>query len=159
MADEEFGPTRKVIYWMLAGVVITMVVLGFAIMLGNYRNNLTQTPKEVKAELVSLRFANIPECFAYEDPVNLRPYPGVIDVNKFTKEQMDKCYLTNPEMGYKDFNFGLELKGHNLKVITNNYYNQDSFTIVKNVLVKEKDGATTDDILYVYVQEIIGDPK
>jgi hypothetical protein len=159
MSDEIFSPMRKTIYWMLAGVVITMVILGFAIMIGNYRNQLTHTPKEVVAEMIALRFANIPECFAYSDPVNGRVYPGVIDINKFTKEQMDKCYFTEENEGYKDYNFGLSLKNQGKEVITNNYFNKDDFTIIKTVLVVTENGTWMDDTLYVYVQEKIGEPR
>ena len=159
MSDEIFSPMRKTIYWMLAGVVITMVILGFAIMIGNYRNQLTHTPKEVVAEMIALRFANIPECFAYSDPVNGRVYPGVIDINKFTKEQMNKCYFTEEKEGYKDYNFGLSLKNQGKEVITNNYFNKDDFTIIKAVLVVTENGTWVDDTLYVYVQEKIGEPR
>ena len=159
MSDEIFSPMRKTIYWMLAGVVITMVILGFAIMIGNYRNQLTHTPKEVVAEMIALRFANIPECFAYSDPVNGRVYPGVIDINKFTKEQMNKCYFTEEKEGYKDYNFGLSLQNQGKEVITNNYFNKDDFTIIKAVLVVTENGTWVDDTLYVYVQEKIGESR
>ena len=155
----QFEAARKTIFWLIMGFIITMIIIAYAILLAGYRNKLTYTPPDMKAEFIALRFSNIPECFAYSDPVNGRVYPGVIDINKFTKEQMDKCYFTEENEGYKDYNFGLSLKNQGKEVITNNYFNKDDFTIIKTVLVVTENGTWMDDTLYVYVQEKIGEPR
>ena len=59
---------------------------------------------------------------------------------------MDKCYRTEPEKGFKDFNFALELEGHTPVVDgqkkllrTNNFFNKVDFTLYKQVLVRNGD--------------------
>ncbi len=149
--DDIFHVARKTIYWMIAGVVIAAVVLAFMFMISGYRNKLTQVPPELRAELIALRFTNIPECFAVEDKNTDVVMTDSLDLSKFTKETMDKCYKTEQEKGIKAFNFRLQLKKENKEVITNNYFHKDDFTITKEVLVK-KEGKLAPDQLIIYVQ-------
>jgi hypothetical protein len=153
----QFEIARKSIYWMIAGFMIVIIILAFAIQIAGYRSKLTRVPLEMKAEFVSMRFTNIPECLAYMDSDTGRVYPGIIEIGKFTNEQINKCYLTEEEKGYKDINFGLWLKNKNLKIRTNNYYNKDDLTLIKTVFVKDGDSFTKDQ-LFIYVQERIGEP-
>ena len=154
----QFDIARKSVYWMMAGFVIVMVVMAFAIIIANYRNQLTHVPLELKSELVAMRFTNIPECFAYTDPISKRVYPGVIELSKFTKEQLFDCYHTEEEQGYKDLNFRLWLKNKGASISTNNYYNKDDLTLIKSVMVKDGENYTKDQ-LFIFVQENIKAPK
>lgn len=149
--DDIFHVARKTIYWMIAGVVIAAVVLTFMFMISGYRNKLTQVPPELRAELIALRFTNIPECFAVVDENTGTVMTDSIDLNKFTKETMDKCYKTEQEKGIKTFNFRLLLKNEGKEVITNNYFHKDDFTITKEVLVKKEEELVPDQLI-IYVQ-------
>lgn len=152
----QFEVARKTIYWMIAGVVISMLVLAFALILGNYIGKLTSVPKELQAEFISLRFANSPECFAYQDNLTKQVFPGIVDLNKFSDERMGQCYTTDKEKGIKQFNFRLKLAKEGKEVRTNNYYHKDDFTIYKEVLVRDEKGEIAKDQLIIYVQEKIG---
>ncbi len=152
--DDIFHVARKTIYWMIAGVVIAVVVLAFAFMIGGYRNKLTQIPPELRAELIALRFTNIPECFAVVNENTRTVMTNSIDLAKFKKETMDACYRPEQEKGIKTFNFRLQLKKEGKEVITNNYFHKDDFTLTKEVLVK-KEGKFVPDQLVIYVQEKI----
>lgn len=140
----QFDVARKSIYWTIAGIVITIVILAFAIIMSQYQNNSLQVPPQLRAELISLRFVNTPECFTYQDPVSGRIFPGVIDLNKFTQEGMDLCYRTEKEKGFNDYNFGLQLAGFNpideegkeSMLRTNNFFNKVDFTLYKDVFVR-----------------------
>lgn len=155
----QFDVARKSIYWMLAGIVITMAILAFAIILSSYQSKVTTVPPELRAELISLRFINTPECFTYQDPVTGRIFPGVIDVAKFTQERVDQCYRTKKEKGFKDFNFGLALEGYTplnaqgqlQPLRTNNFFNQVDFTLYRPVLVRAG-SETTVSRMIIYVQ-------
>ena len=109
--DDIFDLTRKQIYWGIAAfmVVVAAMMLMF-VLLPQYKASLVEIPPELRAELISLRFVNTPECFTYQDPASGRIFAGVIDLQKFTQERMDKCYRTEPEKGFQDFNFALELE-------------------------------------------------
>ncbi len=145
--DDIFDLTRKQMYWGIAAfmVVVATLILTF-VLLPQYQRSLVEVPLELRAELISLRFVNTPECFTYQDQVTGRIFAGVIDLQKFTQAQLDKCYRTEPEKGFKDFNFALELEGFTPTVggekkflVTNNFFNKVDFTLYKQVLVRNGD--------------------
>jgi len=144
MGEESvFELARKQIYWMIAGVLITIIILAFVFIMGAYQRQLVEVPEELRAELISLRFLNTPECFTYQDQLTGRIFPGVIDVSKFTQERLDACYYTEDKKGFKDFNFALELEGYvpivdgeKKLLLTNNFFNKVDFTLFKPVYVR-----------------------
>ncbi len=154
----QFDVARKTIFWMIAGFLIAIIILAFTFTIADYRSKLTYVPPQMKAEFITLRFANIPQCFAYRDEVTGRVYSSTIDLAKFTRERLFSCYHTDPKEGYQDYNFRLVLKKTNKEIFTNNYFNKDDFTQFKQVLVKDGD-TFTEDTLYIYVQEYISKPE
>lgn len=145
--DDIFDLTRKQMYWGIAAfmVVVATLIMVFVI-LPRYQQSLVEVPQELRAELISLRFVNTPECFTYQDPVSGRIFAGVIDLQKFIQERMDKCYRTETDKGFKDFNFALELEGYTPTLdgkkkllMSNNFFNQVDFTLYKPVLVRNGD--------------------
>jgi len=146
----QFDVARKTIYWMLAGVVIAVVLLAFVLILADYKYDLTYISPNLKASMISLRFTNIPECFAYQDEETGRVYPGIIDLSKFTEEQMENCYKTN---SVSQINFKLKLQNKGLEVLTNNYRNNPAPNILTPVNILVKDGEEiSGDILEYGVQ-------
>lgn len=149
----QFDVARKMIYWMIASVIITGVVFAFAFTVANYKHNLTKVPPELQAELLALRFTNTPECFAYEDSETGIVSPGIIALDKFTNEQMNRCYITDASAkGLKVLNFKLKLVSAEKEIQSNNYFNRNDHTLLKEVLVRE--GTTVrKEQLIIYVQE------
>ncbi|MBI2662273.1 hypothetical protein HYX11_02330 [Candidatus Woesearchaeota archaeon] len=150
----QFDVARKTIYWMIVGVMITLIVLAFAFIFGGYKSKLTYVPGEIRAEYITLRFVNNEECFAWQDASGII-HAGVIDISKFTDEQMNKCYFTNPKQGYEEFNFGLTLENEKKSIKTNNYYHKDDYTLFKEIVVRDDKGLIKKDRLIIYVQENI----
>jgi hypothetical protein len=149
----QFDTARKTIYWMIAGLIISIVVIAFAMVIGTYKNKLTQIPSEVKAEFITLRFVNTPGCFAYN--ISQRVLPGTIDLDKFNEETLYNCYRTGDAEGIKTFNFRLQLESTGQEIMTDKYFHMDDFTIFKEVLVKKQNGLSKDRLI-IYVQERIG---
>ena len=156
MTEEgSFDIATKSIYWMIAGFVILMLMVGFLFIVGNYKAQLLHVPEELQAEFISLRFTNIPECFAYQDPLSGRVYPGVIDLGrsteddlgKFTEEQMQRCYPVPEENGYKELNFELELQNAGKRIKSSDYYHVAAFTQERKVLVKKGDTFISDTLI------------
>lgn len=145
----------KSIFWTIMAVIITMIVFFFAFIIANYKNSLTNVPPQLPAELISLRFTSLPECFAYEE--GRMVLHNVIDMNKFNEGQLSKCYRTEEVGGFKTFNFRLRLEESGEEIITDKYYHydKDDFTVFKEVLLK-KGGKLEKDMLKIYVQERIG---
>lgn len=152
MTDEGiFDVARKFMFWTIALFMITAVILTFAFVIGGYKNKLTKVPSELQADLIALRFVNIPECFATEQ--NGVVMAGIIDISKFTEERFQACYNTEPREGIKTFNFRLELK-KGKTILTDNYFHNDKFVLQKEVLVLQ-DGNLVNDQLIIHVQEKI----
>ena len=152
MTDEGiFDVASAFMFWTIAIFMITVVILTFAFVMGGYQNKLTKVPSELQADLIALRFINIPECFAAEqDSVVMA---GVIDITKFTKERFQACYDTEPREGIKTFNFRLELK-QGKAILSDNYFHNDKFILQKEVLVLQG-GKGINDQLVIHVQEKI----
>ena len=154
----QFDVARKTIYWMLAGIMITVVVFAFAMIIGSYKGSLTNVPANLRSELISLRFANVPECFAYQDNASNVVFPGIIDLKKFNEATLKECYSTEGTGGIKVFNFRLKIQQQGTEILTDKYYNLDQadLTIYKEVLVKNGNNLEKDQ-LAIYVQERIGE--
>lgn len=146
---------EKYPFWLLFGFMIIIFFFAFGLLTGIYKNKLTKTPPELAVELITLRFINIPECFAFEEGEIV--FPGMIDKQKFNEEQLHQCYKTDPEKGIKTFNFRLKLEGTGEELTTNNYFNHedDKLTRFHEVLVRDGDKLHKDQ-LTIYVQEKIG---
>lgn len=146
---------RKVIYWTIAGFVITMLVLTFSFTIAGYKNKLVHVPPKLSSTFIALRFTNVQECFAVEEEGIV--IPGSIDSDKFTKERLNQCYATEEKKGFKTFNFRLQLESTSEELITNNYFHhdKDDLTLFKEVLVKRHDYLEKDRLI-IYVQEKIG---
>ena len=151
-----FELASKSIFFLIAGIIITMVLLVFFLTLGSYKSNLISIAPEIQTELISLRFTNSQDCFAYQDQSTNRVQPGIIDFTKFNQETINKCYFTDPERGIKEFNFKFKLERSGQEVITNNYFKNenDKLTLFKEVVVRYK-GVLSKDRLIIYVQEKI----
>lgn len=145
----QFGIARKSIYWMIAGVIITMIVLAFAFIISGYKEKYTTISPKLKGELLSLRFTNNSDCFAYQDEETGRVYPGVIDRSKFNQEQLDDCYKTDEKTGRREINFKFKLGEKEIKT---NHFSIDHYTILRYVLVYEG-GQFVPEILEIIVHE------
>jgi hypothetical protein len=159
---EGFGIARKSIYWTIASVVSVMAVIALVFIFTIYQGKLVYNSPELEAEVIILRFINNPECFAYQDEVTSRVYLGTIDLEKYTQDNLDKCYFPEEDKGYETYNFGFNLEslnplndeGEEIMLRTNNYFNYVDFTIYKEVIVRN--GHTlTPTTLIIYVQEKI----
>ncbi|HLC81902.1 MAG TPA: hypothetical protein VJH68_04555 [Candidatus Nanoarchaeia archaeon] len=166
-AESSFENAQTIIFFTVMMFAATILIFTFAFLLNSYQRGLTDLPGKFEAEMVSLRFANSPDCFAYQDAETKRIFPGIIDADKFNQQQLQVCYRTDGQSGKEALNFRLQLESslkNSLK--TNNYFNVDSFTIVKDVVVKtgaasgqdgfnagSSKGKFSQDKLFIYVQD------
>ncbi len=151
----QFDFTRKSIYWMIAGFIITLVILAYVFVLAGYNAKLTYVDPKLRAEFLSLRFVNNPDCFSYQDKETKITSSSIIDLTKFTQQQLYDCYHTQQDEGYNDFNFKLVLETQQKEVFTNNYFNKNDFTLYQEILVRNQDGVIKKDRLIIYVQASI----
>ncbi len=137
-----FALAGKSVYWTIAIIVLTVVVLAYVGIMTGYVAKVRATPELLRAEVTSARFVNSADCFTYS--ANGRTYPGVIDLRLFTQERMDKCYNTKDTGGVDDFNYLLTLGDKQLR--SNDNFRKRDFTIIKPVLVRSVDGLKYDQL-------------
>lgn len=130
MSSGVFELGRKPIFWTVMVIVFAIIIIIFYGLVAKYALLATFFSPELKAETMALRFLDNPQCFAYEDEE--RVYPGVIDLTKFTLEQLENCYKTSST---EEYNFGFDLTKEDKSVHTNYYRHHDQFNLQKNVLV------------------------
>ena len=127
-----FALAGKSVYWTIAIIILTLVVLAYVGIMTSYVAKVRATPELLRAEVTAARFTGSADCFA--EVVNGRVYPGVIDLTKFTQERMNKCYSTVDTGGVSDFNYLLTLGKKKLR--SNDNFRKRDFTIVKPVFVR-----------------------
>ncbi len=138
-----FDATRKSLYWMMAGILITVTVLTFAIILSLFQSSQLNILEDFEAEIIALRFTQSADCFAYKDVKTGRIFPNTIDPVKLNKDQLYRCYQTSSSSkGLKDFNFGIEVDGFTQNMLMSNNFiiNRVKFELpIKKVFVKSGD--------------------
>jgi hypothetical protein len=157
-----FIPATKSIFWLFAMIFSLFGIITLVVFFSIYQGQLVDMPRELEAETIVLRFVNNPDCFTYQDPVTNRVYPGVIDVEKYNQDYLDKCYYTEESKGYETYNFGFLLEsfnpiddqGEEVLLRTNNFFNNVDFTIYKSVIVRSGE-TLTPTTLIIYVQSKI----
>lgn len=138
---------------LVAMIAFAVLFLWFGFVLVTYSSRATAVPTQLQAELISLRFTNNPDCFAYVDENTGRVYSGIIDLKKFNEENMDRCYKTGDLQGLYSFNFRLNLTTSRKEVVSDRYRYHDDFSILKEVLIKENNKLRKDQMV-IYVQKI-----
>jgi len=133
------------IVWVFRIFVVGVIVVFIYVATYNYLSSRIDTT-EFENSLLASKLLYSPSCLAYESD---KPLPGIIDIKKFTKENLRDCY------DKKDFGYVLTLKDLNntkinsIEVLNeeqkmffpickgNQYY--DCSTKEKYVLIKENE--------------------
>jgi hypothetical protein len=153
-AESSFDLAKKSIYWMIAGVIITMVVLIFAMFMGRITSDYTYNPPELEVDFITLSFVNTAECFAYVDEEGLL-YPYSIDLDKFTGDILtQECYPLPDDVSRESYNFALSLEEdpENKKITTAKYFNIKDYSKTIYVKVYDEAGFKRTDNLRIDVQ-------
>ena len=152
-AASPFENIQTMIFFTVMMFAVSILVFTFTFLLNSYETGLTSVPGKFRAEVLSLRFTNNADCFAYQDLPTQRLFTGVIDLSKFNDLQLALCYKTNEQTGKDELNFRLQLESNpNYSVKTNNYFNVDTFTLIKEVIIKDGTNFKKDKLL-IYVQD------
>ena len=152
-ATENWAP-RSTIFFMIFVIVLGFSTVIFLLITNSFILKDIEIPKYVEEHILSERFYNSPECFAYQDESG-RVYPKVIDWNKFSdKSRMEKCLSLN---NFK-YAFKLELEDQSTSgkasVTTSNWVNNVNFRLdIKNAFVYYQ-GKIINKQLFIYVQNV-----
>ncbi len=143
---------QEMFFYIIVGIIFTGMIFFLIFGIGTFKDRLVKTPPQLEAELLSLRFTSLPECFAYKDEKGIMQ-PGILDAQKFNQDVLDKCYFTVRKQGFKSFSFRLQLQGADKELMTNHYKlnDRDDFTLIRQVLLRNSSGQH-EDVLTIYVQ-------
>jgi hypothetical protein len=147
---------RKMIFWLVLSMMITGMTFVFIALLSMIESSSVLVPRELKGELISLRFANSPDCFAFQDKINGRIYPGIIDLEKFNSIQLNvNCYNLDEGTAAQQYNFQISLQNQGSSIETEMYAEgTDIFIIKKGVLIKERDIFSKDVLIIKGIEKI-----
>jgi len=146
-----FAVTRKYFYWGIVAVIITLLVMTYISMINAYKEALTEIPMPLRESIYGYRFYGSPKCFAYQDPVTGRNYPGEIDLKRFTNETIAGCYVLNTT---NEHNFALRLNKTNKLIMTPDFYWTESGKIIMPVFVRDNE-KVYQDMLTIYYRRPI----
>ena len=142
-------------YIGLAGVALSIIVLTLVIFMANYKGSLTATPPVLESALLSSRFLSSPDCFIYQDPISERVDIRLIDLSRFTNENIAGCYQSQTT---KDYQFQLKLRnldtGEEKTIQTSEWYNVPSFTITTPIRIKQENNMHNGQLLIIVQKPI-----
>jgi len=85
---------KKPLYFIVTLICLTISFILFSYAISREVSSTTAIPDNLEATIFINRFLNSPECLAYQDKETGRTYPGVIDLEKFNDQTLEKCYFT-----------------------------------------------------------------
>lgn len=118
---------NKMLFYMVFGFIFVAFCLLLLYIITIEITNVAEIPQGLESYIFIQRFSN--GCFTYQDKDTLRLYPGIIDLNNFTNENLDKCYKPD----YKD-SIGFKLT-INDKSIQSSNFDFSKKKIAKNILI------------------------
>ena len=146
---------RKTWYILIISVLLAVLFLYLTWSFFKYDTHLTRISPQIESTILSSRFINSPNCFAYQDPITERVYPGLIDLDRFNNKIIQECYYSNTTKHYQ-FQLKLtDLKSKDTQTIqTKEWYNVPSFTLTQPVQIKKQNEVLNGQLL-IFVQKPI----
>lgn len=83
--------TSNWIFWISYIIVVGIIVVAIASIQLYFINDRVTIPKGLEESTLIPRLYSSGECFAYKDKAG-KVHAGTINIEKFTQEQMDKCF-------------------------------------------------------------------
>ena len=137
--------TEKIIYFIPVAIIIGVIAVVFGFVATNYYQSVIFVPDGLEDELTLNRFFSSPSCFVYEDPYTGRSYPGILDKEKLTQQQLIKCY-NNPQKknvqisAQKDNNEIIkDSSGKEIKLFSENFRNRGPRQLSRQILLRDGD--------------------
>ena len=98
---------KKPMYFIILLICLTISFLLFNFAIMREISSTTVIPDNLEITILINRFLNSPDCLVYQDKETGRTYPGVINLEKFNGQTLEKCYSTE-DNDLKAFKLTLE---------------------------------------------------
>jgi hypothetical protein len=92
MMNKKADVPQKAIYYLLFGVMFTVIFFVLIYLISSYISVSQELPSGIREKIFIKRFVSSPDCFVLQDKDTGRAYPGIIDWNKFSKQSLSYCY-------------------------------------------------------------------
>ena len=92
MMNKKADVSQKAIYYLLFGVMLTVIFFVLIYLISSYISVSQELPPGIREKIFIKRFVSSPECFVFQDADTGRAYPGIIDWQKFSKQSLSYCY-------------------------------------------------------------------
>ena len=128
---------RKMIFYVIFGfvaVITFFVILSFA---SSNRSEISIIPFGLENYLSSQRFLNSQLCFVFQDKDTVRTEPWQIDIEKFTQENLNKCYNAE-DTNVKAYRLTLNYNNEKITITTKNWEGFLKKAETKKVTVYDK---------------------
>lgn len=83
---------EKMVYYGIAAVILVGIFYLFYYEVFTNANLKVRVPEKVTTSVFAERFINSPDCFTYQDLDSGIFYDGIIDWNKLTNYNLERCY-------------------------------------------------------------------
>src|SRR3989344_1588865 len=140
---EEPPITSKVIAYIIFGFIFVAFCLLLLYIITVEITNVAEIPGGLESYIFIQRFLNSPDCFAYQEKDTLRIYPGIIDLERFAQENLDKCYKIESYMYAPGFKLTI-----NDKTIQSSNFEFSKQKTARNILIF-KEGKFENAKLYI----------
>ncbi|MBR9706319.1 hypothetical protein GOV14_04740 [Candidatus Pacearchaeota archaeon] len=103
-------------FWMIFAIILAFTAIFFIWVIAPFAVKIAIIPEGVETHIISQRFWNSPDCFAYKDETSGRVYQKLLDYNKFTEDQIKTCYKTD-DVNIQAFRLSFSIPGQGEKRI------------------------------------------
>ncbi len=113
---------KKPTYYVVIFFFLTISFMLFGFLIISEVSSSSSIPDNARTTVLINRFLNSEDCFAYKDSETGRVYPGIIDIEKFNENNLEKCYYA--EKKYDSKSFRLTLNGEDIEkktILTTNW--------------------------------------
>ena len=131
---------------MFANIVLLVIVVIFIAVVVDVHLNREIKTNELESHLLTTRLIYSPNCFLYQNEI--RKYPGIIDLDKFDKNIIERCLINKENTG-----FIIDLKEINGTSIKTININEDISDFLKFCNVKRKRFDCYFDEKYILLEE------
>ena len=83
---------RKMLFYVIFSFLAAIVFMAIVYISSSNGAEIASIPSGVENYFITQRFVASPLCFALQDAETKRVYPWVIDSEKFSEENLNRCY-------------------------------------------------------------------
>ena len=142
---------RKMIFYIVVAILLSIAFLFIVIIVPSNNSQISEIPLGVENNILVERFLSSPYCFVFQDKDTKRYSPLLIDKQRFTQENLEKCYSAD-STNMKGFRLTLTFENQKLTINTKNWQGFIKKAETKQVSIYDRGKIQTGE-LYIEIQD------